>query len=154
MILTTMMIAPVVAFAKVEPQFENLRRAKIQCTAVQGNEVSNGVVQGQLNAPTNVVTFNQDGGAEYTDAQCFIADGVGINGEKHALGGCFPLDRAGVKEFSSARLVLKRDTLNEVFEINFTTGQGRYTKSFSGCDWGRKCFSKTSEVHYENCTIL
>lgn len=154
-------LLPTFGFAKVTPELQGLLQAKVQCTVVAAAESLNN--QPRYHADTNdtmMISFNQIGGAEYTDAKCILAPAVHADpakqtdpNDKPAIGGCFPLDSKTVVAFNASRLVMKRAEYNEVVDINFVTGAGVYTKHTGGCDWGRKCFKVQSEVRYQNCKL-
>ncbi len=143
------------AFAKVEPQLENLRDTQFQCDVAYAQETRNGkVIRQTKNSTESITTFNQDGGEQYTDAKCFIVPVVDDTGADTVMGfGCIEIDSKRVQQFDNKKLVITRKEYRERIEIDFLTGIGSQSFHFSGCDWGRKCVDLVGEVQYKNCKI-
>lgn len=144
-----------IALAKVSSRWKPLVDANIQCTVVKAQSFKNGEARYIFNSQKpQLETLVQDGGAEFEDAKCFLAAATTKSGEKAAIGHCFSINDQTVKEFSANRLGLSsKDGLITALNIDFRTGKGSFSKTFSGCDRGRKCVDLYESFDVVNCTL-
>lgn len=155
LILSLMIISSSTAMAKVEAKFEKLRDSQIECDVVAAVEFQNGKMIKKLkNEATVMKSFNQDGGADYTDAKCFLTSVVDVKGEESKIAfGCIELDSKRIKKYSAEKLIIKRKEYGEVIEIDFKSGKGSHIVDTRSCDWGRECVETQAEVQFRNCVM-
>lgn len=142
------------SLAFIEPNYESLRDAKIQCDVTEAFQSKDGRIIKRVKPNSAMTTMTQDGGEHFVDAKCFISPALDLQGAESTISfGCIPLDERHVKVQTARKIKIVRKEYGEVVEIDFQTGKGRHSFKVRACDWG-DCTMMAAVVDFSNCSLL